>query len=130
MDILYLTYFSQTDEYLIRDGPHCQIHNAYCTYIGNTCYCQCRSGYILVNSYCFIGNVTEFSFLILNSLFVNNSNNPSLLFYIKNYLCIPRHSSGVMTICLYTVTNKEFLDNVIGFNCISLFFFWTCMLEL
>ena len=80
-----MTYFSQTDGYIIWDWPYCQMYKAYmyCTHIGNTCSCQCHSGYILVNSYCLMnGNVTYF-FLF------NVSNNPSLLFYIKNCLFYP-----------------------------------------
>nr|XP_022296163.1 prion-like-(Q/N-rich) domain-bearing protein 25 isoform X2 [Crassostrea virginica] len=42
----------QDDGYLILDGPYCQMYKAYCTRIGNICFCQCHSGYILVNSSC------------------------------------------------------------------------------
>nr|XP_022296388.1 prion-like-(Q/N-rich) domain-bearing protein 25 isoform X1 [Crassostrea virginica] len=45
------------DEYLIRDGQYCQTHYSSCIPIGYTCFCQCPSGYIMVNGHCLIANV-------------------------------------------------------------------------
>ena len=48
-----------TDEYHVEDKNTCQERGAYCAYIGNTCICQCSSGYIVVNGHCLLGNISN-----------------------------------------------------------------------
>lgn len=46
-----------TDEYLISKVYNCQERDAYCSRIGNTCICQCFSGYNIINDHCLLGKI-------------------------------------------------------------------------
>ena len=46
-----------TDEYLISKDYNCQERDAYCSRIGNTCICQCLSGYNIINDHCLLGKI-------------------------------------------------------------------------
>ena len=55
-DYLYLIFYL-TDEYLISKDYNCQERDAYCSRIGNTCICQCLSGYNIINDHCLLGKI-------------------------------------------------------------------------
>ena len=43
----------------MKKKQNCQERDAYCANLGNSCICQCLSGYIMVNGHCMLGNISE-----------------------------------------------------------------------
>lgn len=56
----------------MKKKQNCQERDAYCANLGNTCFCQCLSGYIMVNGHCLLGNISEKNqwMLFLSTIYV------------------------------------------------------------
>nr|XP_022297502.1 protein draper-like [Crassostrea virginica] len=108
------------DEYLISKVYNCQERDAYCSRIGNTCICQCFSGYNIINDHCLLANV-QVGYPCSSDLQCNGTNNSGVctdgfcqcqLGYLQINKCCYPGNVPMNQFCIVSHQCSDFPDSV------------------